>query len=262
MMSSSTKLTTRKPFIAGNWKMNTDIHSSVKLAEGIVAGCGETAGHKVDVAVCPPFVYLQQVCGALRSSHIALGAQDVYFEQKGAFTGEISAAMLKDTGCTYAICGHSERRHVIGETDELINKKVKAVLAGGLLPILCVGELLEQRKANKTTEVVTRQMKAGLAGLSAEKVAAITIAYEPVWAIGTGLTATPEQAQEVHAMIRGLLTEMFGKKLAGEVRIQYGGSAKPDNAAELMGQEDVDGLLVGGASLKADDFVTIVKAAV
>jgi triosephosphate isomerase len=168
--------------------------------------------------------------------------------------------MLKDIGCTYAICGHSERRHVIGETDELINKKVKAALAGGLLPILCVGELLDERKANKTTEVVTRQMKAGLAGLSAEKVAAITIAYEPVWAIGTGLTATPEQAQEVHAMIRDLLTDMYGKKLASEVRIQYGGSVKPDNAAELMGQEDVDGLLVGGASLKADDFVAIVKA--
>jgi triosephosphate isomerase len=252
----------RKPFIAGNWKMNTDGHSAVKLAEGVVAGCGETAGHEVDVAVCPPFVYLQQVCGALRSSHIALGAQDVYFEQKGAFTGEISAAMLKDTGCTYAICGHSERRHVIGETDELINKKVKAALAGGLLPILCVGELLEERKGNKTTEVVTRQMKVGLAGLSAEKVAAVTIAYEPVWAIGTGLTATPQQAQEVHALIRGLLAQMYNRKLAGEIRIQYGGSVKPDNAAELMGQEDVDGLLVGGASLKADDFAAIVKASV
>ncbi len=252
----------RKPFVAGNWKMNTDGHGAVKLAEEVVAGCGETAGHKVDVAVCPPFVYLQQVGKALHSSHIALGAQDVYFEQKGAFTGEISAAMLKDTGCTYVICGHSERRHVIGETDELINKKVKAALAGGLLPILCVGELLEQRKANKTTDVVTRQMKEGLAGFSAEKVEAVTIAYEPVWAIGTGLTATPEQAQEVHALIRGLLTEMYGKKLSNEIRIQYGGSVKPDNAGELMGQEDIDGLLVGGASLKADDFAAIVKAAV
>jgi triosephosphate isomerase len=255
------RISMRKPFVAGNWKMNTDGDGAVKLAQRIVAGCSETAGHKVDVAVCPPFVYLQQVGNALHSSHIALGAQDVYFEQKGAFTGEISAAMLKDTGCTYAICGHSERRHVIGETNELINKKVKAALAGGLLPILCVGELLEQRKANKTTEVVTVQIKEGLAGFSEEKVAAITIAYEPVWAIGTGLTATPEQAQEVHALIRGLLTEMYGKKLSSEVRIQYGGSVKPDNAAELMGQEDVDGLLVGGASLKADDFTAIVKAA-
>jgi triosephosphate isomerase (TIM) len=251
----------RRSFVAGNWKMNTDVHSSVKLAQDVVSGCKDVVG-KVDVAVCPPFVYLQQVGKALQSSHIALGSQDVYCEQKGAFTGEISSAMLKDVGCTYAICGHSERRHVIGETDELINKKVHAAILGGLLPILCVGELIEERKANKTAEVVTRQMKKGLAGLSAEKMSAVTIAYEPVWAIGTGLTATPQQAQEVHAMIRKLLAEMYDRKIAGEIRIQYGGSAKPDNAGELMSQEDVDGLLVGGASLKADDFVAIVKAAV
>jgi triosephosphate isomerase len=170
--------------------------------------------------------------------------------------------MLKDVGCAYAICGHSERRHVIGETDELINKKVHAAILGGLLPILCVGELIEERKANKTAEVVTRQMKKGLAGLTPEKMSAVTIAYEPVWAIGTGLTATPQQAQEVHAMIRKLLAEMYDRKIAGEIRIQYGGSAKPDNAGELMQEEDVDGLLVGGASLKADDFVAIVKASV
>jgi len=261
-MSGSTKLTTRKSFVAGNWKMNTDSHSGVKLAEDVVSGCEDTAGSKVDVAVCPPFVYLQQVANTLSSSRVALGAQDVYFEQKGAFTGEISAAMLKDVGCTYVICGHSERRHVIGETDELINKKVHAAILGGLLPILCVGELLEERKANKTTEVVTRQLKKGLAGISPEKMLAVTIAYEPVWAIGTGLTATPQQAQEVHALIRGLLAQMYNKKIASETRVQYGGSAKPDNAGELMGQEDVDGLLVGGASLKAEDFVAIVKAAV
>ena len=251
----------RKSFVAGNWKMNTDVHSSVKLAQGVVSGCKNVVD-KVDVAVCPPFVYLQQVGKALQSSHIALGSQDVYFEQKGAFTGEISSAMLKDVGCAYAICGHSERRHVIGETDELINKKVHAAILGGLLPILCVGELIEERKANKTAEVVTRQMKKGLAGLSAEKMSAVTIAYEPVWAIGTGLTATPQQAQDVHALIRKLLAEMYDRKIAGEIRIQYGGSAKPDNAGELMAQEDVDGLLVGGASLKADDFVAIVKASV
>jgi triosephosphate isomerase len=252
----------RKPFIAGNWKMNTDSHSAVKLAESVVAGCGDTAGSKVDVAVCPPFVYLQAVAKALSSSRVALGSQNIYFEQKGAFTGEISPAMLKDVGCTYAICGHSERRHVIGETDELINKKVHATILGGLLPILCVGELLEERKANKTAEVVTRQMKKGLAGISEEKMSAITIAYEPVWAIGTGLTATPQQAQEVHALIRKLLAEMFNRKLAEEIRIQYGGSVKPDNAGEIMGQQDVDGLLVGGASLKSDDFVAIIKASV
>ena len=251
----------RKPFVAGNWKMNTDVNSSVELAKGIVAGCGETAGNQVDVAMCPPFVYLQKVGSALCSSHVALGAQDIYFEKKGAFTGEISAAMLKDVGCTYAICGHSERRHVLGETDEMINKKVMATIAGGLLPILCVGELIEQRKSNKTNEVVTQQMKAGLAGLSPEKMSAVTIAYEPVWAIGTGLTATPDQAQQVHAMIRALLADMYDKKMAQEIRIQYGGSAKPENAGELMAKEDVDGLLVGGASLKADDFVAIVKSA-
>jgi triosephosphate isomerase (TIM) len=214
------------------------------------------------VAVCPPFVYLQQVGKALQTSHIALGSQDIYFEQKGAFTGEISAAMLKDVGCIYAICGHSERRHVIGETDELVNKKVHAAISGGLLPILCVGELLEERKANKTAEVVTRHMKKGLAGLGAEKMSAVTIAYEPVWAIGTGLTATPQQAQEVHALIRKLVAQMYDRKIADAIRIQYGGSVKPDNAGELMSQEDVDGLLVGGASLKADDFVAIVKASV
>ena len=251
----------RKSFVAGNWKMNTDVYSSVKLAQGVVSGCKDVVG-KIDVAVCPPFVYLQQVGTALQSSHIALGSQDIYFEQKGAFTGEISAAMLKDVGCAYAICGHSERRHVIGETDELINKKVHAAILGGLLPILCVGELIEERKANKTAEVVTRQMKKGLAGLTPEKMSAVTIAYEPVWAIGTGLTATPQQAQEVHALIRKLLAEMYDRKIAGEIRIQYGGSAKPDNAGELMQEEDVDGLLVGGASLKADDFVAIVKASV
>jgi triosephosphate isomerase len=240
--------------------MNTDGHSGVKLAQDIISGCSDIAGNKVDVAVCPPFVYLQQVGKALSASRVALGAQDIYFEQKGAFTGEISPAMLKDVGCTYVLCGHSERRHVIGETDELINKKVHAAILGGLLPILCVGELLEERKQNKITEVITRQMKKGLAGLTPEKVSAVTIAYEPVWAIGTGLTATPQQAQEVHALIRELMAQIYNKKIASEARIQYGGSVKADNAGELMGQEDVDGLLVGGASLKADDFVTIIKA--
>ena len=170
--------------------------------------------------------------------------------------------MLKDVGCNYCLCGHSERRHVIGETDELVNKKVTTAINGGLLPIFCVGELIEERKADKTAEVVTRQMKAGLAGLSAEKVSAVTIAYEPVWAIGTGLTATPQQAQEVHALIRTLLGQMYNKQLADEIRIQYGGSAKPNNAAELMAQADVDGLLVGGASLSADDFLAIISSAV
>ena len=252
----------RKLFIAGNWKMNTDSHSAVELAKGVADGSLGVAGEKIDVAVVPPFVYLSAVVKAVASTRVAVGAQDVYFEQKGAYTGEISATMLKDIGCTYAICGHSERRHVIGETDELVNKKVTAAINGGLLPILCVGELLEQRKADKTAEVVTEQIKKGLTGLSAEKVSAVTIAYEPVWAIGTGLTATTQQAQEVHLLIRKLISEMYDEQLAQEMRIQYGGSAKPENAAELLAQPDVDGLLVGGASLKVDDFVAIIKAGI
>ena len=252
----------RKPFLAGNWKMNTDSQVGVDLVKAIAAGSADIAGKSVDVAVCPPFVYLQAVADAVSTANITVGAQDIYFETKGAFTGEISPDMLKDVGCTYVLCGHSERRHVIGESDELINKKVSAAISGGLLPILCVGELQEEREANKTEEVVTRQVKAGLAGLSAEKVAAVTLAYEPVWAIGTGLTATTAQAQEVHAMMRKLIAELYDDKIAAEMRIQYGGSANPGNAAELLSQEDVDGLLIGGAALKADSFLEMIKAAV
>jgi len=252
----------RKPFVAGNWKMNTDSSSSVKLAESIASGVTETAGTKATVAVFPPFIYLQSVAKALGASSIGVGAQDVYFEPNGAFTGEISTSMLKDIGCTYCLCGHSERRHIIGETDELINKKLAATIAGGLLPILCVGELLAEREASKTNDVVARQLESGLAGLSAEKVAAVTIAYEPVWAIGTGLTATPQQAQEVHDFIRKRLADLYSDELAGGIRIQYGGSVKPDNAAELMAQPDIDGLLVGGASLKSDGFLAIIQGAI
>ncbi len=252
----------RKPFVAGNWKMNTDSQSSVALARGVADGSVESAGRNVDVAVCPPFVFLQSVARAVSSSSVAVGAQDVYFEKKGAFTGEISASMLKEIGCTYALCGHSERRHVIGETDELVNKKVAAAIAGGLLPILCVGELQSEREAGRTEEVVTRHVTKGLAGLSGAKVSAVTVAYEPVWAIGTGLTATPAQAQEVHAFIRKLLGELYDNETAEAMRILYGGSVKPDNAAELMSQPDVDGLLVGGASLKVEDFLGIIQAAV
>lgn len=251
----------RKPFVAGNWKMNTDCRSGVDLAKAVVDGSSGLVENNVDVAVIPPFVYLSSVGQAISSGHVALGAQDVYFEAKGAFTGEISPAMLKDVGCTYVLCGHSERRHVLGESDELINKKLTASLSGGLLPILCVGELLEERDASQTEQVVERQIRAGLAGLNADKASAVTIAYEPVWAIGTGRTATREQAQEVHAFIRKLLAGMYDTSVAQEMRILYGGSVKPDNAKELMGQEDVDGCLVGGASLKADDFMQIIEAA-
>ena len=247
----------RKPFIAGNWKMNMNSASAVALAAGLVK---ELNGiDTVDVAVCPPFVYLQSVAAALSASNIALGSQNVYFEEQGAFTGETSCGMLKDTSCTYAIIGHSERRHVMGETDALINKKVSAAISGGLLPIFCVGELLEDREGGTTNEVVSGQIKNGLEGVCGESIQAVTVAYEPVWAIGTGLTATPEQAQEVHAMIRGLLAELYGNEIAQLIRIQYGGSAKPGNTAELMAQPDVDGLLVGGAALKVEDFAAMVK---
>jgi len=250
----------RKPFIAGNWKMNTNNRSSSALAEGIVNGLKQFDADGLDVAICPPFVYLKQVAKAVSASHVALGAQDVYYQTDGAFTGEISCRMLKELGCTYVIIGHSERRHVIGETDELINRKLTAAINNGLLPIFCVGELLEERQADKTEEVVTAQIKKGLAGLGEEKASAITIAYEPVWAIGTGKTATTEQAEQAHQMIRAFIAQMYGPEFAEEIRIQYGGSVKPTNASELMAEEDVDGLLVGGASLKEDDFTAIIKA--
>ncbi len=240
--------------------MNTDSSSAVDLAKGVAQKC-ESMLDKVDVCVCPPFVYLAAVKQVLGSSSISLGAQDVYFESKGAFTGEISCQMLKDIGCADIIIGHSERRHVIGETNELINKKLIAAIDAGLLPIFCVGELLEQRKAEKTAQIVKEQIQKGMAGITAEKAKVITIAYEPVWAIGTGINATPAQAQEVHLMIRQLIASMYNESFAEQLRIQYGGSAKANNAAELMAQADVDGLLVGGASLKADEFTAIVRAA-
>ena len=252
----------RKPFVAGNWKMNTDSHSAVALAKAIAAESVDAlSDNKITVAVCPPSVYLSAVAGALSSSCVGLGAQNVYSEEKGAFTGEVSVPMLKDVGCTYTLIGHSERRHVFGETNDMVNKKVHAAISGGLLPILCVGELLEEREAERTEEVVKEQVIKGLAGVDAAKMQAVTLAYEPVWAIGTGLTASPQQAQEVHAFIRGLLTDLYDADLAEEIRIQYGGSAKPGNAAELLSEKDVDGLLVGGASLKAADFMGIIEAA-
>ena len=252
----------RKPFVAGNWKMNTDRSSAIELAKAVCTGAVNAVGaNKITVALCPPFVYLAGVADAVGNTGIGVGAQDVYFEAKGAFTGEISTSMLKDVGCAYAICGHSERRHVLGETDELINKKLIATIEAGMLPILCVGELLEERDAGNTESVVETQLKGGLAGVSVEQMQQVTIAYEPVWAIGTGRTATPDQAQEVHAFIRKVLADMFNGDVAEQTRIQYGGSVKPGNAAELIGQPDVDGALVGGASLKAEDFLGIIQAA-
>ncbi len=250
----------RKLFIAGNWKMNLDRAGATALATSLVQQIGSVA--EVDLAVAPPFVYVPAVGEALKGSRIALAAQNMYYEDDGAFTGEVSGAMLKDVGCSHVILGHSERRHVIGETDELINRKVVKALGDGLKVILCVGELLAQREADKTTDVVTTQVRVGLEGVSAGAMSEVTIAYEPVWAIGTGKTATPQQAQDVHAMIRALLGGMYTPAVAAATVIQYGGSVKPANAAELLGQADIDGALVGGAALKAADFAGIVKAGI
>ncbi|ARN57438.1 triose-phosphate isomerase [Sedimentisphaera salicampi] len=248
----------RKPFIAANWKMNTDSQYAVELASGLEKAIADVKG--VNVAVCPPFVYLQSVAKSLSvDGNVAVGSQDVYFESNGAFTGEISCEMLKDVCCSYVITGHSERRHVIGESDELINKKTIAALEAGIKPILCIGELLEEREADKTSQVCERQLREGLKGISEEQLAEVTIAYEPVWAIGTGKTATSQQAQEVHEFVRGVIADLYSKNAADNIIIQYGGSAKPKNTKELMSCKDVDGLLVGGAGLKVDSFSEMVK---
>jgi triosephosphate isomerase len=246
----------RRPFIAGNWKMNLDRAAAVALAEGVARQSEGVEG--VDLAVCPPSVYLDAVGKAIAGSKVALGAQNVYHESKGAYTGEISVPMLQDLGCKYVILGHSERRHVLRESSEQVNEKVHAALEGGVIPIVCVGEMLAQREAKQTLAVVRRQFDGSLSGLSAEQVCRIVIAYEPVWAIGTGKVATPEQAEEVHLNLRKIIGERYNSEVAETVRIQYGGSVKPDNAADLLAQPDIDGALVGGASLKKDQFMGIV----
>ncbi len=248
----------RKKFVCGNWKMHKTVPEAVALVKELRDGLGE-AGAKVQVAVAPTFTALHPVAAALRGGPVELAAQNVHWEAQGAFTGEISAPMLADVGCRHCIVGHSERRQLFGETDETVRRKVGPLLAAGILPIVCVGETLQEREAGRTLEVVERQVRAALAGLAAQ-LSAITVAYEPVWAIGTGKTATAAQAQEVHAAIRKILRELGGEA-ADAIRIQYGGSVKPDNAAELMSQPDVDGALVGGASLKPGDFLAIVKGA-
>ncbi len=249
----------RTPFVAGNWKMNLTRHASLELVSELKSGLA--SGLPVDVAVCPPFVYLDCVAQTLDGSALKLGAQNLYFEAEGAFTGEISAGMLLDVGCQYVILGHSERRNVLGESNQDVNRKLHTALAAGLIPILCVGELLEQREAGKTLEVIQDQFDGSLAGVSAEQLGRCVIAYEPVWAIGTGRVATPEQAEEVHASLRQMLHDRAGAAVADAVRIQYGGSVKPDNAAELMAQPNIDGALVGGAALKSASFLAIVQAA-
>jgi triosephosphate isomerase len=249
----------RKKVIAGNWKMNMDLHQSQKLVSEIINGLGKDS--KTEVIICPPFTSLNEVNSLVKNTIVKLGAQNMHFEESGAFTGEISSDMLKSVGCEYVILGHSERRVIFNEPDELINKKIKAALAKGLKPIFCIGELLEQRENNETMRVVSEQVEKGLEGISSEQMKKIIIAYEPVWAIGTGKTATPQQAQEVHSFIRELVAEKFSATVAENLIIQYGGSVKPDNSGELLSEKDIDGALVGGACLKADSFLSIIASA-
>lgn len=251
----------RKPFVGGNWKMNTNRTSASDLTRGVVDGLLNLDG--AEVAIFPPYPFLLLVRAILRdrSSSLKLGAQDAYFQPDGAFTGEVSIAMLKDCGVQVVICGHSERRHVIGEKDELINAKVRATLEAGLECILCVGEKLEERSNGHQDIVTARQVRMGLADVPGDWLERLTIAYEPVWAIGTGNTATPDDAQNAHHHIRSVIAHQYGKERADRLRIQYGGSLKPGNAAEIFAKPDVDGGLIGGASLKASDFVAITKAA-
>ena len=250
----------RRKFIAGNWKLNKTVAEGVILARELKEKLAQV--HGVDVAVCPPFTTLAAVARELAGSNLAVGAQNVHWEASGAFTGETSAAMLKEIPVTYVLIGHSERRQYFGETDETVNKRLKTALNAGLLPIVCVGETLTEREGNRMQEVVSRQVKGAFSGITTEEMTRTVIAYEPVWAIGTGRNATPEQAQEVHAFIRGLVTALYGAEIAAGVRIQYGGSVKADNARQILQQPDVDGALVGGASLKAGDFAAIIAGAV
>jgi triosephosphate isomerase len=249
----------RKKLIAGNWKMNKTSADAVSLARELVLSIGTQSD--AEVVICPPFTALEAVAGAIDGSLIKLGAQNMHFEASGAFTGEVSAPMLRALFATHVILGHSERRTLFGETDELVNKKVLAALKNQLRPILCVGESLAEREAGSTLKVVQTQLERALEGVGKDQAPSVVVAYEPVWAIGTGKVATAEQAQEVHGFIRGLLTKLQGEPAAQRVRILYGGSMKPANAAELLTQKDIDGGLIGGASLEARSFVELVKAA-
>lgn len=249
----------RKQIIAGNWKMHTDLAEATILVEGIKAALAEGEVSR-EVVVCPPFTGLSTVADLIEDTDVRLGAQNMYFEPKGAFTGEVSPLMLTDVGCHYVILGHSERREYFSESDALINQKIKAAFQYDLIPILCVGESLAQREANETQSFIDSQLTAGLEGLTAEQVSQMVIAYEPIWAIGTGKTATAEQAGEVCTAIRAKVAALFDAATAEALRIQYGGSVKGSNAKEFLSQPDIDGALVGGASLKADDFMAIIKA--
>ncbi len=249
----------RRPIVAGNWKMNMTAPEGRALVDQLLPMVSDASG--VDVVVCPPFTTIASVVDGVKSSDVAVGAQDMYWEDSGAYTGQIAPQMLLTAGCTWVIIGHSERRQFFGETNDTVARKVAKAFEVGLKPIMCVGENLEEREAGCTEAVVEDHVRGGLAGLSSEQVGKLVVAYEPVWAIGTGMTATKQQAQDVHAFIRKLLAEIAGDESAEAVRIQYGGSVKPDNAVELFSEPDIDGGLIGGAALKADDFAAIVNAA-
>jgi triosephosphate isomerase len=247
----------RKALMAGNWKLNLTIQEAVDLAKALGEGISDLPDREVMVA--PVFTALAAVAGVLDGSSIALGGQDLFWEERGAYTGEVSASLLRDAGCSHVIIGHSERRQFFGETDEAVNRKVRAALAGGLVPLLCVGESLDERESGREHEVVAAQVSGALKGFSADEAAGIVLAYEPVWAIGTGRTATPEQADEIHGYIRGLLSATFGDIVSDRLRILYGGSVKPENVDELMARPHIDGALVGGASLEPESFVRIAR---
>ncbi len=247
----------RKPFIAGNWKMNKTVAEALDLVRGLKTSLKDMAD--VEVAVAPPFTALYPVAQELKGSLIALAGQNLFWEEKGAFTGEVSPVMLREVGCRYVIIGHSERRQYFGETDETINRKIKAAFQSGLNVIFCIGETLEEREGGMTFSIVERQLEQGLTGIDEKKVEAMVIAYEPVWAIGTGKTATPEQAEEVHQLIRKKMESLYSRSLSESIRIQYGGSVTPENIRGLMAQPDIDGALVGGASLNIESFSRIVR---
>lgn len=248
----------RTPIIAGNWKMHLTVGESIQLVDGIRYGLPFPG--EVDVIVAPPFLCLPAVVQHLKDSYIGVAAQNLHFEERGAFTGECSGEQVKDAGATYVIIGHSERRQYFAESDKTVNKKIYAALRHGLVPIVCVGETLEQREKGQVASIIGRQLAVGLAGLSAQQAAGLVIAYEPVWAIGTGKTAAPEQVEDVHRLIRFSLSTAFGGEAGGAVRILYGGSVKPSNSRELLALANVDGALVGGASLKPADFIEIIKS--
>jgi triosephosphate isomerase len=252
-------MTHRKPLIAGNWKLYKTIKEAIELVTLLKRKLSDF--QSVDVVICPPFTALSDVREILMDSPIGLGAQDLFWEEAGAFTGEISATLLGEAGARFVIVGHSERRQFFHETDETVNKKTKAAIRAGLTPIVCVGELLKEREESRTFQVIEKQLKGAFAGFSREEMSKTTIAYEPVWAIGTGKVATPAQAQEVHAFIRGQFSQTFGEPSAHALRILYGGSVKPDNISNLVAEADIDGALVGGASLDADTFSQIIKNA-